>query len=95
MIDESPALRQYEESMRSRHARSLAAAIAADLGLPGETTACRAVARFAIDAFSLAREAAKPEAALDEVFPMIEAAWQAAGRSLPARDAVPAEAGAG
>ena len=42
MIDESPALRQFEESMRLRHAESLATAIAADLdprrphGLPDD-----------------------------------------------------------
>ena len=28
-----------------------------------------------IDAYSLAREAADPDAALDEIFGMIEAAW--------------------
>src|SRR3954447_10195027 len=33
MIDESPALRAYEESMRLRHAESLATALAADLDL--------------------------------------------------------------
>ncbi|MFH8559974.1 TetR/AcrR family transcriptional regulator [Streptomyces sp. NPDC017988] len=79
MIDTSPALRQYDESMRLRHAESLAAAIAADLGLPPDTTACRTIARFVIDAHSLAREAADPQAAVDEVFRMIEAAWEAAG----------------
>ncbi|MFD9424231.1 MULTISPECIES: TetR/AcrR family transcriptional regulator [unclassified Streptomyces] len=78
MIDESPALRKYEESMRLRHAESLATAIAADLGLPQPTTACRTIARFAIDAHSLAREAADPEAAVDEIFLMIEAAWAVA-----------------
>lgn len=31
-----------------------------------------------IDAYSLSREAPDPEAALDEIFPMIEAAWAAA-----------------
>ncbi|MEE1783528.1 helix-turn-helix domain containing protein [Streptomyces sp. SP17BM10] len=81
MIDGSPALRGYEESMRLRHAESLATAIAAASQLrPGPaptTTACRAIARFAIDAFSLAREAADPEATVDEVFRMIEAAWAA------------------
>ncbi|MYU51146.1 MULTISPECIES: TetR/AcrR family transcriptional regulator [Streptomyces] len=75
LIDESPALREYEESMRLRHAESLATAIAADPGLPQTTTACRTIARFAIDAYSLAREAADPEAAVDEIFQMIEAAW--------------------
>lgn len=83
MIDTSPALREYEESMRLRHAESLAAAIAADPGLSQTTTACRTIARFAIDAFSLAREAADPEGAVDEIFRMIEAAWSAA---LPDRE---------
>ncbi|WAL65257.1 helix-turn-helix domain containing protein [Amycolatopsis cynarae] len=78
MIDESPTLRQYEQSMKLRHARSLATAIAADLGLPRPTTACRTIAKFVVDAHSLAREAADPEAAVDEIFPMIEAAWEAA-----------------
>ncbi|MDT0615744.1 TetR/AcrR family transcriptional regulator [Streptomyces lancefieldiae] len=83
MIEESPALRKYEESMRLRHAETLAAAIAADLGLPPTTTACRTIARFTIDAYTLAREAADPQAAVDEIFQMIEAAWQAATPTRP------------
>ncbi|MBN6039899.1 TetR/AcrR family transcriptional regulator [Amycolatopsis sp. 195334CR] len=75
MVDGSPALRQYEESMRLRHADSLAAAIAAEFGLPAATTACRTISRFVVDAHSLAREAADPDAAVDEIFRMIEAAW--------------------
>ncbi|OON75340.1 TetR/AcrR family transcriptional regulator [Streptomyces tsukubensis] len=75
LIDTSPALREYEEAMRLRHADSLATAIAAHLDPPRTTTACRTIARFAIDAHSLAREAADPEAAVDEIFRMIEAAW--------------------
>ncbi|MFI6642587.1 TetR/AcrR family transcriptional regulator [Streptomyces sp. NPDC050504] len=78
MIATSPALREYEESMRLRHAESLAAALAADPELPQTATACRAIARFAVDAYSLAREAADPQAAVDEIFHMIEAAWEAA-----------------
>lgn len=78
MIDASQTLLDYEKAMRLRHAESLAAAIAADLGLPPDTTACRTVARFVIDAYSLAREAADPETALDEIFRMIEAAWAVA-----------------
>ncbi|WP_217140999.1 TetR/AcrR family transcriptional regulator [Streptomyces sp. AC627_RSS907] len=81
MIEETPALRKYEESMRLRHAETLAAAIAADLGLPPATTACRTIARFAIDAYTLAREATDPQAAVDEIFRMIEAAWEAAAPS--------------
>jgi AcrR family transcriptional regulator len=89
MIDESPVLRQYEESMRLRHAESLATAIAADLDLSRTTTACRTIARFVIDAYSLARESVDPEAAVDEIFPMIEAAWEVACPSRPVRGTVP------
>ncbi|MBK1787891.1 TetR/AcrR family transcriptional regulator [Prauserella cavernicola] len=78
MIDASPALRQYEETMRLRHAESLAEAIAADPDLDRTAMACRTIARFVIDAHSLAREAADPDAAVDEIFRMIEGAWDAA-----------------
>ncbi|WP_395370349.1 TetR/AcrR family transcriptional regulator [Streptomyces tubercidicus] len=84
MIDASPALQEYEESMRLRHAESLATALAAAPDLPQTTTACRTIARFVIDAYSLAREAADPEAAVDEIFRMIEAAWEVARLSRPA-----------
>lgn len=76
MIDGSTSLREYEESMRLRHAESLAAAITADPGLSRTPTACRTIARFVVDAHALAREAADPEAAVDEIFGMIEAAWE-------------------
>lgn len=79
MIDGSPALREYEESMRLRHAESLATAIAADPGPARTPTACRTIARFVIDAYALARGAADPQAAVDEIFEMIEAAWAASG----------------
>ncbi|MFJ8805228.1 TetR/AcrR family transcriptional regulator [Streptomyces sp. NPDC102490] len=78
MIDASPALRKYDESVRLRHAEALAKAIAADPALTRSETAARTLARFVIDAYSVSREAPDPEAALDEIFPMIEAAWQAA-----------------
>ncbi|MGW3584678.1 TetR/AcrR family transcriptional regulator [Streptomyces rubiginosohelvolus] len=77
LIMSSPALREYEQSMRMRHADTLAAAIAADLGVPETSTACRTIARFVIDAYALACEAAEPGDAVDEVFRMIEAAWDA------------------
>ncbi|MFD2421735.1 TetR/AcrR family transcriptional regulator [Amycolatopsis pigmentata] len=88
LIDESPALRQYEDSMRRRHAASLATAIAADPDLAQTTTACRTIALFAVDAVSLAREAADPEAAVEEIFRMIEAAWEVTCPSRPARKTV-------
>ncbi|WP_432162224.1 TetR/AcrR family transcriptional regulator [Streptomyces tendae] len=78
MIDASPALRKYDETVRLRHAEALAAAIAADPALTRSETVARTLARFVIDAYSLSRESPDPEAALDEIFPMIEAAWAAA-----------------
>ncbi|KQY31393.1 MULTISPECIES: TetR/AcrR family transcriptional regulator [Nocardia] len=83
MIDESSALRRYEESMRLRHARALAAAIAADPELAQTVTASATIARFVIDAYSVAREAADPEAAVDEIFRMIEAAWEITHAGVP------------
>jgi len=77
MIDATPALRKYEVSMRLRHAEALAAAIIADQAPIRTPTECRALARFAVDAFSLARVADDPDAAVDEVFRMIDAAWAA------------------
>ncbi|HEX6343787.1 helix-turn-helix domain-containing protein [Umezawaea sp.] len=85
LIDESPALREYEQSMMLRQAESLAAAMTADPDLGGNATACRAVARFVTAAYSVAREAADPRAAVDEVFHMIEAAWEA-GRRAPGEE---------
>ena len=79
MIDGSAALREFEESMRLRHAETLAAAVADDPGLTVSPMAARTIARFTIDAYALAREADDPEAALDEIFPMVEAAWEAVG----------------
>ncbi|WP_030906467.1 TetR/AcrR family transcriptional regulator [Streptomyces sp. NRRL F-5126] len=78
MIDGSAALREYEESMRLRHAESLAATIAADPRQSRTALACRTIARFSMDAYALARASDEPEAAVDEVFRMIEAAWDAA-----------------
>ncbi|NEB73664.1 TetR/AcrR family transcriptional regulator [Streptomyces sp. SID14478] len=77
MIEESAALQEYEESMSLRHAQALAAALAADTRLGRSTTACRATARFVIDAYALACRAEDPGATVDEVFRMIDAAWEA------------------
>ncbi|MFK0061065.1 TetR/AcrR family transcriptional regulator [Streptomyces werraensis] len=87
MIDASPALREYEGSMRLRHAETLAAALAAEPGAPRGAVACRALARFVVDAFALAREADDPETAVDEIFRMAEAAWEAAEAGAPVRSA--------
>jgi AcrR family transcriptional regulator len=80
MIDQSPALRAYEESMLARHAESLAAAVTADPTLGGSLDTNQALARFVVTSYSVARASDTPFATLDRVFPMVEAAWNAAHR---------------
>lgn len=68
-----------------RHAESPAADIAAGSGPARTATACRTIARFVVDAYAPALAAADPEAAVDEIFPMIEAAWEVTGSAAGGR----------
>lgn len=99
LVDESPALRDYASTMWLRHEDALAAAIAADLGLAEPSTAGRAFARFVLGVYPLARAAADPAAAVDEMFDLISPGWDAtvADRSRPARPLppVPKKSGTG
>jgi AcrR family transcriptional regulator len=78
LVDSSPALREYASTMWLRHEDALATAIAADLGLAEPSTVCRAFARFVLGVYPLAREAAEPAAAVDEIFDLISPGWDAA-----------------
>ena len=77
LIDDSPALRDYASTMWLRHENALAATIAADLGDREPSTACRAFARFVLGVYPLARAAADPAAAVDEMFDLISPGWDA------------------
>ncbi|MEV4513836.1 TetR family transcriptional regulator [Dactylosporangium sp. NPDC049525] len=83
LVDSSPALRDYASRMWLRHEDALTAAIAADLGLAEPSTACRAFARFVLAVYPLAREAADPATAVEEIFDLIGPGWDAtvAGRA--------------
>jgi hypothetical protein len=74
-----------------RHEDALATTIAADLGLPEPSTACRAFARFVLGVYPLSREAANPAAAVDEIFDLISPGWDDAVTN----GLLPAEAMAG
>jgi AcrR family transcriptional regulator len=78
LVDSSPALREYASTMWLRHEGALASTIAADLGLAEPSTACRAFARYVLGVYPLAREAADPAAAVDEIFDLISPGWDAA-----------------
>lgn len=85
LVDGSPALREYASTMWLRHADALAAAIAADLGLVEPSAACRALARFVLEVFPLARASANPAAAVDEIFDLMSSGWD---RAIGARSRV-------
>jgi AcrR family transcriptional regulator len=78
LVASSADLREYESKMWLRHADALAVAIAADLGRPGVTTTARALARYVLGVFPLAREAPDPAAAVDEIMDLVAGAWEAA-----------------
>ncbi|MEV6021310.1 MULTISPECIES: helix-turn-helix domain-containing protein [unclassified Streptomyces] len=75
LIDTTPALREYARRMWLRHENALAAAIAADAGLPADDSGCRALAHFALEAPALVRGSRDPDAALDRVFELLANGW--------------------
>lgn len=83
LVASSADLREYESKMWLRHADALAVAIAADLGRPAVTTRELALARWVLGVFPLAREAADPAAAVDEVMDLVAAAWASAAATTP------------
>jgi AcrR family transcriptional regulator len=83
LVDSSADLREYESKMWLRHADALAIAIAADLGRPDVATTDRALARYVLGVYPLAREAPSPATAVDEIMDLVTAAWEAATR-IPA-----------
>ncbi|POM24940.1 DNA-binding transcriptional repressor AcrR [Actinomadura rubteroloni] len=72
LVENSAALRGYASRMQARHEQALVAAIAADPEAPATATARRALARFALEAYSLARQADDPLAAVEETFDLIQ-----------------------
>ncbi|MEU8466564.1 helix-turn-helix domain-containing protein [Streptomyces sp. NPDC029006] len=75
LIDTTPVLREYARRMWLRHENALAAAIAADTGLPADDAGCQALAHFALDAVTLVRGREDTEAALDRVFTLLDKGW--------------------
>ncbi|MEW9528225.1 TetR/AcrR family transcriptional regulator [Microbispora sp. NPDC049125] len=75
LIDTTPALREYARRMWLSHQDTLAAAIAADAGLPGGDPGCQALARFALDAVTLVHGRDDAETALDRIFALLDNGW--------------------
>ncbi|WP_405164953.1 TetR/AcrR family transcriptional regulator [Nocardia sp. NBC_01499] len=78
LIDTTPALREHFRRIHLRHENALAAAIAADAGLPEDDPAAQALAHFALEAVTLVSGRDDAESALDRIFTLLDTGWTAA-----------------
>jgi AcrR family transcriptional regulator len=78
LIERTPVLRDYATRMWLSHEDALTDVIGIDLGIdPDRFPACRALARFVLDVYTLARSSPHPELVIDQTFQLIETGWTA------------------
>ncbi|NDZ80683.1 TetR family transcriptional regulator [Streptomyces sp. SID10853] len=77
LVNSTPALRDYVQSMWLRHSRALALVIAEESGLPADDPACAALAHFALEAPHAARGHDDPRQAITRAFDLLENGWHA------------------
>lgn len=85
LIDANAALREHFRRMWLRHENALAAAIAADAGLPEGDARCQALAHFALEALPLVHGRADAESALDQIFALLDTGWAGTTKEPPRR----------
>lgn len=81
MIEQSPELSAYAQVLELRYAQALSDSIRTTTDMDISVDTADATARFAMAAFTLARQSSTPQATLDHCFQMIDAAWNAGHRS--------------
>ncbi|MFD8543732.1 TetR/AcrR family transcriptional regulator [Streptomyces sp. NPDC059649] len=75
LVEATPALQDYARRMWSRHEKALAAALAEATGLPPDDLTVTGLARFALEAPTLARTTADPPRAIHDLFVLLERGW--------------------
>ncbi|MGP8297504.1 TetR/AcrR family transcriptional regulator [Streptomyces inhibens] len=75
LVESTPALRDYARRMWSRHEKTLAATLADATGLAPDDLAITGLARFALEAPSLARASDDPARAIRDLFALVEHGW--------------------
>ncbi|MDN5726596.1 MAG: TetR/AcrR family transcriptional regulator [Propionibacteriales bacterium] len=75
LIERTPALRDYYRQMWARHEEALATAIADEVGRPAGDLACAGIARFVLDVPTLAESRPNRDAAVRELFTLLECGW--------------------
>lgn len=75
LVRSTPALLTYSDRMWTRHSRSLATSIAAEMGRPADDAACAALARWFLDIPAIIREQPDPLPAIDSIFTLLREGW--------------------
>lgn len=81
MVEQSSELSAYAHVLELRYAHALSDAVRTTPDMDVSVDVADAIARFAMAAFTLARQSPTPQATLDECFRMIHAAWMVGQRS--------------
>ncbi|ATG55822.1 hypothetical protein CFK41_14335 [Brachybacterium ginsengisoli] len=74
-MNSTPALLTYSDRMWTRHSRSLATAIAAEMDRPADDVSCAALARWFLDIPAIIREQPDPVHAMDSIFALLREGW--------------------
>ncbi|MFI9235402.1 TetR/AcrR family transcriptional regulator [Streptomyces sp. NPDC053079] len=75
LVESTPALRDYARHMWSRHEKALAATLAEATGLTEDTPVVTGLARFALEAPSIARASDDPARTMRDLFTLLEHGW--------------------
>ncbi|WP_369247292.1 TetR/AcrR family transcriptional regulator [Streptomyces sp. R41] len=75
LVENTPALREYAHRMWMRHETALTRAIAEESGAPASDLTCAALARFALDAPTIAENHPDREEAVRAAFAVLEHGW--------------------
>lgn len=80
LVRRSKSLSEYADRMWLRHEQALAEAIAAEVGVDARDVKAQALARYAIDAHTVAEREDDPQQAIDTIFDLLTNGWGDYGR---------------
>lgn len=75
MVRRSPALSEYADRMWLRYEQALAEVIAEEVGADARDVKVQALARYAVDAHTLAEREDDPQRAIDTIFDLLTTGW--------------------
>jgi AcrR family transcriptional regulator len=75
LVRRSKSLTEYADRMWLRHEQALAEAIATEVGADGRDVKAQALARYAIDAHTVAEREDDPRRAIDTIFDLLTSGW--------------------